>query len=67
MTKQTVKTQVRLAGNNGKEYGYKKQYIMIDVVDGDVVFHGMAEANDENDIPNARRRALSEFHKMMDD
>ena len=61
-----IRTQVRIAKNNSKEFGYQKKYFMIDVVDEITRYYGMAEAIDEADIPNARRRALRNYHKTMD-
>jgi len=62
-----MKTKVRIADNNGKEYGYQAEYIMIDVIDDyTIIHHGMAEAIDKKDIPNARRRAIYAYRKMMD-
>jgi hypothetical protein len=64
--KNTFKTKVRVAKDNGREYGYKKEYIMIDViVDNEITLHGMAEAKDDTDIKNARNRAIRQAKKDM--
>jgi len=57
------RTFVHREKNNGCEYGYKNEYILIGVtVDGSddsySPYTNMAEAVDEADIPNARRRAI---------
>ena len=64
--KNTFKTKVRRAKDNGREYGYKKEYIMIDViVDNDITLRGMAEAKNDTDIINARTRAIRQAEKDM--
>lgn len=64
-----MKTKVRVSDNNGKEFGYKSQYIMIDVVvDEDTTLPNMAESPtlDPKDIRNARRRAIAAARRMFD-
>ena len=63
----TVKTLVRYSRDNGKEWGYKNKYIMIDIFlpDTGIRLYGWAEAKNKADIPNARKRALYRFHKEV--
>jgi hypothetical protein len=66
-----LKTMVRRAQDNGHEYGYKPEYIMIDVIvnPGEIneyILYGEAEAADDNDISNARRRAIHSVKKQLE-
>ena len=65
-----LKTIVSKRRDNGREYGYKPEYIMIDVVVNpgemdEYTLTGQAEATDENDISNARRRAIRTTKKEL--
>jgi len=60
-----IKTSVHRRKDNGKEWGYKPVYIMIDIETPYTILSNMAEATDETDIPNTRRRAIYATKKIL--